>query len=1239
MIKYIILFFFTSNLFGIVNKKILVNNDQELTIHIEIDPSTDSDLFPSFFLVGLPNNELPITDVLFEKPEKIPFFSKIKKKIDPYVWINKQKIKNLETASLRICPLETDKTYFKSIIIKLKFSASTNLTRKSNANESTFLSNRVINWKVAQNWIIKKARLLNKKSNYRDGIWVSFFVSHDNVKKIDFSTLSAAIPELDQYDPRLFKMFMSYELGRSRTQALNLEVPENLVEVSIMVSGQDDGSFDEDDYILFYGRGPSGYDNKSQNLVWSQNLYFKQNKVWLFMPYDDLIPGKRIKEKQSPSNVDLVLDYGLSHQRIENDIINLEGSGIMWLDTPILSGSSISVQTTIYDPKNDFDINFSAGFKGNSSVNNQISTHVLTVRHPNLSGNKIGSTITWSGNGYRTINDLSAPIDLVNGYNYFSITNSSSNINSKPYLDYLELEYGRFLSTQLNYHFSCPIIGQNVRFVFSGDSYEKAILWDISQPNVPKKLNISIQGFADWENSNDSLGYFVLFNTDNIENVNNIQIEEPEGFNRLRNSELNANYLIIGPKEYRSLSSDLIEYRQPAIYADLETIYNEFSAGNLDPMAIRTFIQWTQENWEPPSPFAALLLGDSGYDYRDINGNSRIIVPTIQVAGSRSYATDDRLATIYGNIPEIALGRYPARNSSEVENFVNKIIAYETNPDLGPWRQKITLVADDASRPEPSHGSISTGKSHTLNSEELSNLIPSSILIDKIYMMEFPEVGDASAYGVIKPTATQAVFDILSSGTAIISYIGHGSPIQLAQEKLLYIDRGDINNINTGLKLPLWIVGTCSFGHFDDPLTESFAEELIREPLNAASMVISTTRAITVTGNERYTKDLFESMFPSNSVSPLPVGVLLQNIKNGNSESEYFHLFGDPMMKLPIPSQNVSINSISPDTLRALGIGSFFGNTNITSTESFGSVTLFDAERHVTRNYLINSQPESLSYILPGAALFRGQFSYHGNTFSGQIRVPQDISYSSQPAKMLIYIHDNTQDAIGSYEDISIIGGNTFTEDNSGPQISFENSNGSLIHSGDHIAENENLIVRISDPIGINVTNEIGHEIILSDLLSSVETNITNQFYYDYNSIMSGRIILPNFNGKSLHIEVKAWDNANNPNKESIKLDRYEKQKLKIYNAYNFPNPFTNSTKFMFEITEDARISLELFTLGGRRIKDFSYNNLKVGYNYIEWNGRNSFGDVIANGVYIYVIRATDSDQKSTFIGRCVKFK
>ena len=46
-----------------------------------------------------------------------------------------------------------------------------------------------------------------------------------------------------------------------------------------------------------------------------------------------------------------------------------------------------------------------------------------------------------------------------------------------------------------------------------------------------------------------------------------------------------------------------------------------------------------------------------------------------------------------------------------------------------------------------------------------------------------------------------------------------------------------------------------------------------------------------------------------------------------------------------------------------------------------------------------------------------------------------------------------------------------------------------------------------------------------------------------------------------------------------------------------------------------------------------------IGYHYIGWDGRNSFGDIIANGVYIYVIKASNSNQKTSFIGRCVKFQ
>ena len=1239
MIRYIIFVFFLANLFGSINKNIIIDSDQELLIELEIFPTTDADLFPSYFFIGLPNDKLPITDVVFKNQKQILFSSKIKRRNQSFEWTNQQKIQNLETAILKVCPMGFDNTYFENIQIKIKFNEKREFVRKPNKNESLLLSNRVLNWETAQNWFKNKSKFANKRLDLINGELISFKIFKDEINKIDFSSLSLVIPNINQLDPRAFKLFMSSEFGRNRSQNTNLEIPQNLVEIAIHISGENDGSFDEEDFILFFGRGPSGFSNVNQELVWSQNLYFTDNKIWLYMPYDNTIRGKRISQSQSPSNIDLTLNYGISHLRTENDMINIDASGTLWLDRPISSGKTISIQTAVSYPNNNLNIKFSAGFKGHSSVKNETATHVLTVRHPNINGNKIGSTITWSGSGYRTLNDISAPITLTNGLNYFSITNSSPNINSIPYFDYIELKYGRQLNINENYFFSSPTIGENIRFIISGISYENIYLWDISQPGIPKKINISNQGHADWENYNDSLGHFALFNVNDVNIVTNIQIEQLKNFSSLRNSNIQADFIIIGPSNFKSFSEELIIKRQPAIYAELEKIYKEFSAGNPDPMAIRTFIQWTQENWQTPAPYAALILGDSGYDYRNINGNSGIVVPTIQVSNTRSYATDDRLATIYGNIPEIALGRFPARNSNEVENFVNKIIAFEANPEFGPWKQKITLVADDASRPEPSHGSISTGKSHTLNSEELSNLVPKSIFIDKIYMLEFPEVGDASAYGVIKPAATQAMFDNLNSGTAILSYIGHGSPIQLAQEKLLYIDRGDINNINTGLKLPLWIVGTCSFGHFDDPLTESFAEELIRQPMNAASMIISTTRPITVTGNERYTKDLFEAMFPNNSVSSLPVGVILQSIKNGNSESEYFHLFGDPMMKLPIPSKSAAIHSISPDTLRTLETGSFFGGTDLIPAQGFGSITLFDADRTVTRNYLINSQAESLSYVLPGATLFRGQFSFENNSFSSQFRIPQDISYSLKPAKILIYIFNENQDAIGKFEDIIIAGGQNFIEDNLGPQISFENTKGSIVHNSDHFANNENLVIRLSDPIGINLTNEIGHEIILRNIQTSEESNITNQFYYDYNSIVSGTIILTQLNEEQINLEVEAWDNANNPNKKSINLKIHDKEKLKIFNAYNFPNPFSTSTQFIFELTKNAEITLDVFSLGGRKIKHFKYSALNVGYHYIDWNTRNDFGDNIANGVYLYVINAINSDNKATHIGRCVKFE
>ena len=70
-------------------------------------------------------------------------------------------------------------------------------------------------------------------------------------------------------------------------------------------------------------------------------------------------------------------------------------------------------------------------------------------------------------------------------------------------------------------------------------------------------------------------------------------------------------------------------------------------------------------------------------------------------------------------------------------------------------------------------------------------------------------------------------------------------------------------------------------------------------------------------------------------------------------------------------------------------------------------------------------------------------------------------------------------------------------QDNQGPNIVFETINGQRLEENDHLVKSEDLVIRISDPIGINLTNEVGHEIILTDLSNQETYNKTNQFSYD----------------------------------------------------------------------------------------------------------------------------------------------
>ena len=1240
--------FLIANLFAEIDYLIIESDQQKLILDINVNLQSEQDLKPISVLIGVPELEYPELLIEYGIDSRIlPSWEQTELK--GIRWINLQRLQNLYVATLQIDPKKDNNTYFKNIRVTCLFTKEKTKNRSPNFSEERILNNRVINWPIAKRWVKKINQPNNKKIRSASGQWAQFKITEDGMYTIPASIIMNSGLETINRDPRSFKLYTSSSLGRDRSNDLvgtinYAPIKENLIETGVYFDGENDGKLDEEDQIIFYGRGVSGINNQGTNINHHKNLYFNENNYWLFIPDDNINLGKRIDNLELSSNSSVTLNYGLSTFYEENDLINPFAGGLSWAGAAIPNGSSNTVVTSIKSPNQSIEVNTTIGFLGNSSsIENQGNpNHLIEIYHESL--DNLQSSKSWVGLVKTNSTFSFSGSRLNNGINLFILKNSSNNTYSQPHFDYIFGEYGRNLDDQhIPYEFFSPIHSNSIRFRFNNQS--EIIIWDITDVSSPKLVIQSIDNsgmYFDTILPEDTLTRYSVFSRSTLNEINELDLIENISFNSYRIIRPGVKHLIIGPLEFSNASTPLVSHRGNCEYISLEQIYNEFSGGNKDPVAIRDFIQWTQENWQDPKPYTVLLMGDADYDYRDITQQSSIKVPTVQIGYSKNHrATDDRLAAYNGLIPDIAIGRYPAKSINDVSAFVEKIIQYESNPMYGMWRQRITLVADDAARPEPVHGSIATGKSHTLNSETISNLIGKGIEIRKLYMMEYPEVSNSSLYGVIKPDATEELLDILSEGTSIINYIGHGSAHQWAQERLLYQD-DDLNNINTNGMLPVWIAGTCSWGHFDKIESEAFSEEIIRMQNNGASAIISTTRLISVSSNAYFTREIFKSIFKDSIITNEPIGVIMQSVKDGSSSGELFQLFGDPAMRIALPQHTLNIVNVNPDTLQTLDTArvNAIQEVNINGS-GFGYLTLKDADKNVTREYTINSSPQELSYILPGKTLFKGQFSFNGKNLSAMMRIPKDISYSDVPGEINIYmiLEDNPSDeAIGSLQDIILRGGES-VHDITGPIISFEKENGFQLRNGDHLKNREKLYLRLSDPIGINLTGEVGHEILFLNKTNENQNNITHLFIYDKNSITTGRILISDLNNENLHFKVKAWDNTNNPSEKEIKLFISDNKGLTIFNLYNYPNPFKNNTQFSFEINESAEIEINIYTLGGRKIRNIDRKFYKAGYNFINWDGKDKYGDNIANGVYLYSLKAFNDDSKVSKIAKLAKYR
>jgi len=72
----------------------------------------------------------------------------------------------------------------------------------------------------------------------------------------------------------------------------------------------------------------------------------------------------------------------------------------------------------------------------------------------------------------------------------------------------------------------------------------------------------------------------------------------------------------------------------------------------------------------------------------------------------------------------------------------------------------------------------------------------------------------------------------------------------------------------------------------------------------------------------------------------------------------------------------------------------------------------------------------------------------------------------------------------------------------------------------------------------------------------------------------------------------------------------------------NYPNPFNPSTSIKFNLPKKERVEVSVYNLLGQKIITLINDDFPSGENNVSWNGKDSSGDEVSSGIYIYNIVA-----------------
>lgn len=364
----------------------------------------------------------------------------------------------------------------------------------------------------------------------------------------------------------------------------------------------------------------------------------------------------------------------------------------------------------------------------------------------------------------------------------------------------------------------------------------------------------------------------------------------------------NEPILIIAPDAFLSTLNALVTLKQ-----------NQGHPVNLVPLSttgstaesIKSYISNAYHNWPSP-PTYVILVGD-------VDNGSNTMPAFIGL--SSSTVTDLYYGTVDGEdwIPDVFVGRLPARDTFQLNTMINNLAAYDNLTGTEGWVKKAALLAtNDSNYWEFAEATQNYVIQNHTQPAGYTGTFPSS-----------PQAGGDKLYAISYSAGNANVVNAINNSRALISYTGHGSTTSWGGPSY---SQSNIRNISQSGVFSVVTSFACVTGNFNT--TESFGETWLLQPNKAAVAFIGSSSSTFWGPDDTLERAMMDSLYSgldgANVVGSFRFDGLMAveatRPGTGTAQSRYYwesyNLLGDPSLEMLIgPKESDFTLSASPSSV------------------------------------------------------------------------------------------------------------------------------------------------------------------------------------------------------------------------------------------------------------------------------------------------------------------------------------